>query len=63
MNRPIGLLGNVTPSFIRLWALNAARGRRGRRPDQPINLVNVLRTKLSARMGNGIYEGARIFCV
>ncbi|KAF2183636.1 hypothetical protein K469DRAFT_689781 [Zopfia rhizophila CBS 207.26] len=49
MDRPVGLLGNMTPSFIRPWVLSAAKGRQGRRADQPVDLVNVLRTELSSR--------------
>ncbi|KAH8727331.1 hypothetical protein GQ44DRAFT_102688 [Phaeosphaeriaceae sp. PMI808] len=49
MDRPIRLLENITPGFIRPWALNATRGRRSRSADQPVDVVNVLRTKLSAR--------------
>ncbi|KAF2803796.1 uncharacterized protein BDZ99DRAFT_163042 [Mytilinidion resinicola] len=54
MGHPVGLLGNVTPSFIRPWALNAARSRRGRTPDQPVDLVNILRTELSARQSKKV---------
>ncbi|KAF2681224.1 hypothetical protein K458DRAFT_82442 [Lentithecium fluviatile CBS 122367] len=49
MDRPIRLLENMTPGFIRPWAFNAARGRRSRSADQPVDIVNVLRTELSAR--------------
>ncbi|KAF2785963.1 hypothetical protein K505DRAFT_344213, partial [Melanomma pulvis-pyrius CBS 109.77] len=48
MHRPIGLVESMSPSFIRPWALNSLRSRRGRRADQPVDLVNVLRTELSA---------------
>jgi ankyrin repeat protein len=49
MNHPIRLLENMTPSFIRPWVLNSARGRRSRSTNQPVDVVNILRTELSAR--------------
>ena len=54
MDRPIRLLENMAPGFIRPWALNTARGRRSRSADQPANVVNVLRTKLSAHQSKKI---------
>jgi ankyrin repeat protein len=48
MDRPIRLLENMTPGFIRPWVLHAARGRRSRSANQPVDVVNVLRTELSA---------------
>ena len=54
LDRPVGLLGNMTPRFIRPWALSTTRGRRGRGSDQPIDLVNILRTELSARQSKKI---------
>ena len=54
MDRPIRLLENVTPGFIRPWALKAATGRRSRRSDQSVDIVNVLRTELSARQSKTI---------
>jgi ankyrin repeat protein len=48
MDRPVDLLGSITPSFIRPWTLTASRSRRGRKADQSVDLVNILRTELSA---------------
>jgi len=49
MNHPVGIVGTMAPSLTRpLAALNALRSRRGKKANQPVDLVNVLRTKLSA---------------
>ena len=48
IDRPVGLIGSMAPSLIRPWALHV-RDRRSRKADNPVDLVNVLRTELSAR--------------
>ena len=47
MDHPVRIVGSLTPKLIRPWASNALRSRRGKKADQPIDLVNVLRTELS----------------
>ncbi|KAF2031340.1 hypothetical protein EK21DRAFT_88059, partial [Setomelanomma holmii] len=60
MNRPIRLLESMTPNLIRPWALNATRSRRSRSVNQPVDLVNVLRTQLSARQSTNMNPTFRL---
>ncbi|KAJ4287350.1 hypothetical protein N0V90_012748 [Kalmusia sp. IMI 367209] len=50
MNRPVRIVGAISPSLVRTFTtpLNGLRSQRDRRANQPVDLVNILRTQLSA---------------
>jgi hypothetical protein len=49
LNRPVGIVGTISPSLVRpITALNTLISRRGKRSNQPVDLINVLRTELNA---------------